>query len=115
MELAKNLGAKGIFITGHEELGSDELSVKKEELKKIIQLETRSWKEIYEFLKLGRAYSSDQKERPMKPIFIFPLILTAREKATSTPESNFLITCLTRSPRHGQMDLEIAGKRRPGG
>src|SRR5690606_7641100 len=52
MELAKNLGAKGIFITGHEELGSDEISVKKEELKKFIALETGSWKEIYEFLKL---------------------------------------------------------------
>ena len=36
MELAKNLGSKGIFIHTHEELGSKEISVDRSELEELI-------------------------------------------------------------------------------
>ena len=52
IELAKNLGGKGIFINDHTNLGVEEISVKKEELNPFIALETNDWQEIYEFLKL---------------------------------------------------------------
>ena len=52
VELAKNLGAKAIFLKQEEGLGAAELSSKKEELDAVIALQTTDWKTIYEFLKL---------------------------------------------------------------
>jgi imidazoleglycerol-phosphate dehydratase/histidinol-phosphatase len=51
VELAKNLGARGIFINDKTELGTDEISVKREELESFIALENNDWEEIYDFLK----------------------------------------------------------------
>ena len=50
MELAKNLGGKGIFINDHPELGAEEVSAKQADIQQSIVLETNSWKEIYQFL-----------------------------------------------------------------
>src|SRR5690606_28606232 len=52
VELAKNLGAKGIFINDNTNLGTGEISVKREELDTYIALESNDWEKIYEFLKL---------------------------------------------------------------
>ena len=46
-----DLGAKGIFINDKTELGTDEISVKREELESFIALENNDWEEIYNFLK----------------------------------------------------------------
>ncbi|UPT65847.1 MAG: HAD hydrolase-like protein [Sphingobacteriales bacterium JAD_PAG50586_3] len=51
VELAFNLGAKGIWINQGTTFGNNELSQKFEKLKEYIALETNDWKEIYEFLK----------------------------------------------------------------
>ena len=57
MELAKNLGAKGIFIANDEGLGADE--VKAEDATDSIALKTNQWKEIYNFVKtLSRSFES---------------------------------------------------------
>jgi imidazoleglycerol-phosphate dehydratase/histidinol-phosphatase len=54
MEFAKNLGCKGIFINNDEGLGANEVNYNRQELDKIIALQTTDWKEIYRFL---RSYS----------------------------------------------------------
>ena len=51
MELAKNLGSKGIFINEETHLGVNEITVKREELNTYIALETNDWQKIYAFLK----------------------------------------------------------------
>jgi imidazoleglycerol-phosphate dehydratase/histidinol-phosphatase len=109
MELAKNLGAKGIFITGHEELGSSELSVKKEELKKSIRLETNSWKEIYEFLKLEERTASISRKTNETDIYI-GLNLDGTGKSKIDTGIKFFDHMLDQIARHGQMDLEISVK-----
>lgn len=53
MELAKNLGAKGIFMQHSNDPGMTELSVEAEELNEVVALKTTDWEEIYTFLKLG--------------------------------------------------------------
>ena len=53
MELAKNLGAKGIFINDETNLGTGEITVKRSELDAFIAIETNDWEKIYEFLKYG--------------------------------------------------------------
>lgn len=49
--LAKNLGAKAIFLKQQEGLGSDEIK-ENEDFSDVISLQTTDWKTIYEFLKL---------------------------------------------------------------
>jgi imidazoleglycerol-phosphate dehydratase/histidinol-phosphatase len=51
VELAKNLGAKGIYINDETHLGVNEISVKKEKLEAFIALETNDWRKIYKYLK----------------------------------------------------------------
>ena len=51
MELAKNLGALGIFINDHPDLGADEIGAKQAEIEQRIMLKTSSWEEIYGYLK----------------------------------------------------------------
>jgi imidazoleglycerol-phosphate dehydratase/histidinol-phosphatase len=109
MELAKNLGAKGIFITGHEELGSGEISVKKEELQKDIRLETNSWKDIYEFLKLEVRTASISRKTNETDIFI-NLNLDGTGQSNIDTGIKFFDHMLDQISRHGQMDLEIMVK-----
>ena len=49
MELALNLGCKGILIQ-YNSIGEDELSNKTETIRNEIALNADSWSEIYEFL-----------------------------------------------------------------
>ncbi|MGI0107252.1 bifunctional histidinol-phosphatase/imidazoleglycerol-phosphate dehydratase HisB [Salinimicrobium sp. WS361] len=109
MELAKNLGAKGIFITGHEELGSGEISVKKEELQKDIRLETNSWKDIYEFLKLEARTASISRKTNETDIYI-KLNLDGTGQSNIDTGIKFFDHMLDQISRHGQMDLEITVK-----
>ncbi|HUM65908.1 MAG TPA: histidinol-phosphatase, partial [Chitinophagaceae bacterium] len=53
IQLARNLGCKGIWLKIDESLGGSEISDKVEELKNTVALETKSWADIYSFLKLG--------------------------------------------------------------
>ena len=109
MELAKNLGAKGIFITGHEDLGGNEISVKKEELQKHIGLETNSWKEIYEFLKLEERTATINRKTNETDIFI-SLNLDGTGNSRVDTGIKFFDHMLDQIARHGQMDLEITVK-----
>jgi imidazoleglycerol-phosphate dehydratase/histidinol-phosphatase len=51
VELAKNLDSKAIFINNFQELGTSEITVSHEDLKKVIALETQKWEDIYNFLR----------------------------------------------------------------
>ena len=57
MQLAKNLGCKGIFIDNNPSLGAEEVT--DQDLEKGIVLKTKSWKDIYRrFLMKDRALIS---------------------------------------------------------
>ena len=59
MELAKNLGCKGIFINDDTNLGTGEITVEQSALDSVIVLENNDWEKIYEFLKLeNRVYEN---------------------------------------------------------
>ncbi|MBL7752690.1 MAG: histidinol-phosphatase, partial [Chitinophagaceae bacterium] len=54
IQLAKNLGCKGIWLNLDPSLGQGEIKDKAEELRgSTVALETTEWSEIYAFLKLG--------------------------------------------------------------
>lgn len=106
IELAKNLGAKGIFIQDNTNLGTNEISVKQEELQTFIALETNDWKEIYEFLKLASRTASVYRKTNETEIAI-TLNLDGTGKSNIKTGLPFFDHMLDQIARHGQMDLDI--------
>ncbi|WP_428233065.1 bifunctional histidinol-phosphatase/imidazoleglycerol-phosphate dehydratase HisB [Flavobacterium sp.] len=109
VELAKNLGAKAIFINENDGIGSNEISSKREELDDTIILQTMSWKEIYEFLKLEARSASITRKTNETDIFI-DLNLDGIGKSKIETGIAFFDHMLDQIARHGQMDLEILVK-----
>lgn len=48
VQLAKNIGCKAVWLNNGAQLGYTEIKDSMEELKKIVELETQLWKEVYE-------------------------------------------------------------------
>ena len=109
VELAKNLGAKGIFINTDEALGSDEIASKREELDSVIALQTTDWKTIYEFLKLEERSAIISRKTNETDIYI-NLNLDGTGKSKIETGIAFFDHMLDQIARHGQMDLEILVK-----
>ena len=109
VELAKNLGAKAIFINDNVTLGGDEITVKHEELNPYIALETNDWRKIYEFLKLQDRTASIVRKTNETDIQI-ELNLDGTGKAKIDTGIAFFDHMLDQIARHGQMDLNITVK-----
>lgn len=109
VELAKNLGAKAIFMNTTDGAGSTEISSKREELDETIVLQTMSWKEIYEFLKLEARSASITRKTHETDIFI-NVNLDGTGKSKIDTGIAFFDHMLDQISRHGQMDLEIVVK-----
>jgi imidazoleglycerol-phosphate dehydratase / histidinol-phosphatase len=109
VELAKNLGSKAIFINDNTNLGTGEISVKKEELNTTIALETNDWEQIYSFLKLENRTQSIERKTNETDIKI-TLNLDGTGKSNIQTGLAFFDHMLDQIARHGQMDLEILVK-----
>lgn len=109
IELAKNLGSKGIFINDNSQLGSNEIATNAEELQNNIALETTSWKEIYQFLKFKPRLASIERKTKETSISI-KLNLDGTGKSAIDTGIAFFDHMLDQLARHGQMDLEILAK-----
>jgi imidazoleglycerol-phosphate dehydratase/histidinol-phosphatase len=106
VELAKNLGAKGIFINDETHLGTGEITVKRDELEGYIALETNDWEKIYEFLKLESRVAEIERKTNETDIRI-KLSLDGTGKSDIQTGLAFFDHMLDQLARHGQMDLEI--------
>lgn len=109
VELAKNLGAKAIFMNTTEGAGSTEIAVKREELDDVIILQSTDWKVIYEFLKLEARSASISRKTNETDIYI-NLNLDGTGKSKIETGIAFFDHMLDQIARHGQMDLEITVK-----
>ena len=107
MELAKNLGAKGIFIANDEELGADE--AKAEDATDSIAIKTTQWKEIYNFLKLDQRIVI-QKRTTNETDIKLVLNLDGTGKSKIDTGIAFFDHMLDQIARHGSMDLELTVK-----
>ncbi len=106
IELAKNLGSKGIFINDHTNLGTEEITVKRDELDRFIALETNDWQRIYEFLKLDNRVAEIKRTTNETDIYI-KLNLDGTGRSEINTGINFFDHMLDQIARHGQMDLTI--------
>ena len=106
IELAKNLGAQGIFINDETHLGTDEITVKREELDPFIALESNDWQKIYEFLKLDSRTATISRKTNETDIQI-ALNLDGTGKSNINTGLAFFDHMLDQLARHGQVDLSI--------
>ena len=107
VELAKNLGSKAIFINDNTNLGTSEISSKREELDNFIAKETNNWEEIYNFLKLDDRKKSYYRKTNETEIGI-TLNLDGTGKSNIKTGLPFFNHMLDQIARHAQMDLEIS-------
>ena len=106
IELAKNLGAKGIYINDKTFLGSEEVTISQNELSNYIALETNDWEQIYTFLKTEDRTASLERNTNETQIKI-ALNLDGTGKSTIDTGIAFFDHMLDQIARHGHMDLDI--------
>jgi imidazoleglycerol-phosphate dehydratase/histidinol-phosphatase len=109
MELAKNLGAKGIFLSEDPELGAREIESSKTAILKAIALTTTDWKKIYEFLKLENRVEEITRNTNETQIYI-KLNLDGSGQNDIDTGLHFFDHMLDQIGRHGAMDLTIKVK-----
>ena len=106
IELAKNLGAKGIFIDNKTELGVGELRSSNTELESYIGLRSTTWKAIYDYLKLDRRTAS-LKRRTKETNIEISINLDGTGKSDISTGLHFFDHMLDQVARHGQIDIKL--------
>ena len=107
MQLAKNLGAKGIFIDNNIDLGGDELT--DSVLDDTIVLTTKSWEAIYNTLLLNERAVKFERNTKETTISI-DLNLDGSGKSQIDTGIAFFDHMLDQISRHGGVDLYIKTK-----
>ena len=104
MQLAKNLGAKGIFIDNNIDLGANEVT--DSALEETIELTTKSWEAIYRMLLLKeRAVRLERNTKETK--ITIDLNLDGAGKSQIDTGITFFDHMLDQLARHGGVDLNI--------
>ncbi len=106
IQLAKNLGCKGIWLNNDPNLGTGEISDAVKELAATTVLETTDWKKIYEFLKLGQRIIKSNRNTNETKISI-EINLDGTGKSSINTGLNFFNHMLDQLSRHSGIDLSI--------
>ena len=109
MELAKNIGAQGIWINTDVDLGKDELSANKEETKRVIALETTDWQEIFDFLRKQKRNSLVTRKTAETEITV-ELSLDGTGRSDISTGIGFFDHMLDQLAKHSGIDLKICAK-----
>ncbi len=108
IQLAKNLGCRGIWLNNDPDLGAGEIADKAAQLYKdgTIALETTQWSIIYEYLRLGLRKVVHERNTNETQIKI-DLNIDGNGKAAIVTGLGFFDHMLEQIARHGKMDLTI--------
>lgn len=106
MELARNLGARGIYINNQTNLGTGEVTTSEEDLQAVIAWEGHSWKEIFEFLALPSRQVSHTRKTGETEVEVV-LNLDGSGRSDIRTGLSFFDHMLDQLARHGQLDLYL--------
>ena len=106
MELALNLGAKGIFIDTGTALGTAEIKNDQDTVKAGIALNTDNWEAIYSYLRSKDRIAEIHRKTAETDVFIKLNPDGTGERDIDTGIA-FFDHLLEQLAKHGQMDLEI--------
>ena len=109
IQLAKNMGCRGIWLNNDAALGAGEISDKVAALQDAIALETTEWSKIYEFLKMGLRSVSQERNTNETKISV-TLNVDGSGKADMSTGIGFFDHMLEQIARHGKMDLSVHTK-----
>ncbi|WP_069659997.1 bifunctional histidinol-phosphatase/imidazoleglycerol-phosphate dehydratase HisB [Arcticibacter eurypsychrophilus] len=107
--LAKNLGTKAIWIKQDDALGIEEITGKAAELDPYISISTTSWKDVYEFLKVGKRIVEHRRTTKETDILV-KINLDGKGDAKINTGIPFFDHMLDQIARHGNIDLEIEAR-----
>jgi imidazoleglycerol-phosphate dehydratase / histidinol-phosphatase len=110
IQLAKNMGCKGIWMNEDADLGAAEIKDSISDLRNgVIVLESVSWQKIYEFLKLPQRTVSHERNTNETKISI-KLDLDGTGKAGMQTGLGFFDHMLEQIAKHGGIDMDIVCK-----
>jgi imidazoleglycerol-phosphate dehydratase / histidinol-phosphatase len=109
MQLAKNLGCRGIWLNGSPELGAGELSQNASALSDVIALATTRWEDIWRFLKLP-ARSAQVRRTTKETDIAIDLLLDGEGRSDIQTGIGFFDHLLDQLARHSGCDLHIRVK-----
>ena len=108
IQLAKNLGCRGIWLNNDPSLGAGEIADKAASLTKdgTIALETTEWAAIYEYLRMGLRQVVHERNTNETQIKI-EVNMDGRGKANIVTGLGFFDHMLEQIARHGKLDLTV--------
>jgi imidazoleglycerol-phosphate dehydratase / histidinol-phosphatase len=106
MQLAKNLGCKGIWLNNGSGLGSEELQNKIAALQDTIALDTPDWEKVYQLLLPGKRSVVHTRNTNETKIEV-TLNLDGTGIARNQTGLGFFDHMLDQLARHGQMDIAV--------
>lgn len=109
VQLAKNLGCKAIWLNNDPNLGAAEVNDDNNALQPFIELETSSWKAIYERLRLGRRVAEHRRDTQETKIYV-RIDLDGSGRSDISTGLAFFDHMLDQLSRHSGMDLTVHTK-----
>jgi imidazoleglycerol-phosphate dehydratase / histidinol-phosphatase len=109
IQLAKNLGCKGIWLNNGSALGATEIQDKVAALKDTIVLDTMDWQKIYAFLKGGERKVIHERNTNETKITAI-INLDGSGKAANDTGIGFFDHMLDQLARHGNIDVSVTCK-----
>ncbi|GAB4091692.1 bifunctional histidinol-phosphatase/imidazoleglycerol-phosphate dehydratase HisB [Flaviaesturariibacter terrae] len=106
VQLAKNLGCRALWLKNNPTLGGAEVKDNGDELARVVAVETKDWKDIYEFLR-RQERSVEHVRSTSETKIAIDLNLDGSGSADIQTGLSFFDHMLDQVARHGGMDLSI--------
>lgn len=106
IELAKNLGAKGILLNNKRNLGTGETENSESELENEIALKTNSWQNIYDFLTMETRHIIWKRNTKETKIYV-EIDLEGKIQSEINTGLDFFNHMLEQLPKHSGIGLKV--------